>query len=148
MFAGRRRFVLVALFALVASLLAVASPAVGGPLDNPFVGSWVSDDEPVGTDLRVQISNSGRFHMWDEEVTGGLCKGGLVTSSGRGSFDGDTFETPGTNRTCHPVDGEAFGLPDLPFTLDFVYSEASDTLELTIDEGCYYRRGADPSVCD
>jgi hypothetical protein len=147
MFADRRRWALVAFFALVASLLAVASPAVGAPPSNPFVGSWVSDDLPEGTDLRVQISQSGRFHTWDEEVISGECAGGLVTSRGQGSFDDVTFTHTATNRTCVQGAGGAFKLVQ-GIELQLVYNSADDTLTLTIDRGCYYRRGSDPTVCD
>ncbi|MGI9585329.1 MAG: hypothetical protein ACR2N7_07030, partial [Acidimicrobiia bacterium] len=146
MFNGRR-YVMLGLLALIASLLAIAAPAVGAPPGNPFVGSWVSDDLPPGTELRLQISASGQFHTWDEEVISGSCIGGLVTAKGQGDFDGDTFTTDSMNRTCIPGGGGAFGLANLPFDLEYVYDAATDTLELTIDGSCYYRTGTDPSVC-
>jgi hypothetical protein len=137
-------------------LLAVAAvPAQGAPPDNPFVGSWVTDDLPVGTELRLQISNTGRFHTWDEIVLSGACAGGLVTSSGSGELTESTFTiTESDKRTCHPADGsDAFPLPTgNGFTAVWDYDPSTDTIVLTVfnpdwvpvESGtCYTRRGPD-----
>ena len=146
---------LLPVLALVVAFLAVAVPVNAVPADNPYVGSWVNDDLPIGTELRLQIGNTGRFHTWDEEVLGGICMGGLVTAQGRGEFVGTSFVvSPPFKRLCHPADGTgAFRLPDLPagLTIRYDHDVATDTLELTIKVGdnvleegsCYYRRGTD-----
>ena len=121
------------------------------PAANPYVGSWVTDDLPIGTDLRLQIGNTGRFHTWDEEVLGGLCQFGLVTHQGQGEFVGTSFVvTAPFKRLCHPADGsDAFALPQVPdgFTITYDHDAAADTLELTVslngnvlEEGTCYRR--------
>ena len=142
------------LAALVATV-AMAYPVEAAPSNNPYVGSWVADDLPVGTELRLQIGNSGQFHTWDEEVLGGLCQFGLVTHQGQGEFIGTSFVVSAPfKRLCHPADGsDAFELPQLPdlLTITYEHNAATDTLELTItlggnvlEEGtCYQRRGTD-----
>jgi hypothetical protein len=151
---ARPRLVVLVLLALTV-LLAAASPVSAAPNDNPYVGSWVADDLPIGTELRVQISNSGRFHTWDEQVTSGICVGGLVTHQGRGEFTEGSFVVKAPfKRLCHPADGsDAFNLPQLPelLTITYAYDPPSDTLVLTValdgnvlEEGtCYERRGSD-----
>ena len=137
------------------AMVAVALPVDAAPEDNPYVGSWVADDLPVGTELRLQIGNTGQFHTWDEEVIGGLCQFGLVTHQGRGEFVGTSFVVSAPfKRLCHPADGsDAFELPQLPdpLTITYDHDAATDTLELTVaingdilEEGtCYERRGTD-----
>jgi hypothetical protein len=96
----------------------------------PIVGSWLSDDLPLGTVLTLTITASGEYETWDEIVISGKCQGNLVTSSGTGEFDGLTFVTPGDNRICHPLDGpNSFPLPD-GFVLVYIYYGNSDTLTL------------------
>ena len=85
---------------MVVAFLAVDVPVNAVPDDNPYVGSWVNDDLPIGTELRLQIGNTGRFHTWDEEVLGGICMGGLVTAQGRGEFVGTSFVVSPPFKRC------------------------------------------------
>ena len=103
--------VLMVLLAVV-MVMALPSPVGAAPDDNPYVGSWVTDDLPIGTELRLQIGNTGRFHTWDEAVLGGPCRLGLVTHQGQGEFVGSSFVvTAPFKRLCHPADGsDAFEL--------------------------------------
>ncbi len=132
----------------------LVAPAEGGPGDNPFVGSWVADDAPVGTELRLLISNTGMFETWDEIVISGACAGGLVTSSGGGELTESNFTIAESDkRTCHPADGSDFPLPTgKGFTSVWDYDLATDTIVLTVlnrdgvpvESGtCYTRRGTD-----
>jgi hypothetical protein len=136
----------------------LVAPAEGGPRDSPFVGSWVADDVPVGTELRLLISNTGMFEIWDEIVISGACAGGLVTSSGSGELTESNFTIGESDkRTCHPADGSnAFPLSTgNGFTSVWDYDLATDTIVLTIfnpdgvpvESGtCYTRRGTDSCV--
>jgi hypothetical protein len=146
------------LLAIVLALVALTPAAEAAPDDNQYVGSWVTDDLPIGTELRLQIGNTGRFHTWDEEVLGGACQFGLVTHQGQGEFVGSSFVvSPPFKRLCHPADGsDAFALPQVPdgLTITYDHHAATDTLELTIrlggdilEEGtCYDRRGTDACI--
>ena len=151
----RARLLILLVLAAMVATIAMAYPVNAAPTDNPYVGSWVADDLPVGTELRLQIGNTGQFHTWDEEVLGGLCQFGLVTHLGQGEFVGTSFVVSAPfKRLCHPADGsDAFELPQLPdlLTITYDHNAATDTLELTItlngdvlEEGtCYERRGTD-----
>jgi hypothetical protein len=132
---------------------AFAGSAAAAPSENPFVGSWVSDDLPEGTVIRLQIGRGGHFHSWDEVTLG---TGGLVTSSGFGDFtlDGDPqgFSVVG-DRYSHTRDGSGRVFLGTTNPADdafsFTYDPVLDVLNLVIDGGCYYRQGTDSATsCD
>jgi len=112
-------------------------------------GIWISNDLPVGTQIRLTIDASGTYDLWDERVISGPCAGGTVTSGGTGWFSDDSFVAPRTNRVCQPDDGaNSFPMADIEPPMTFVWNSTSDTLTLVLDGGCYYRQGSSPTACE
>ncbi len=130
------------------------APAAAAPPDNPFVGSWESDDDFAGGDdshVRLQIGANGHFHLRDDAATLCLVQGfGFVPASISG-FGEITSENPWTfegtgDVYCYTRDerGRQLALADFPST--FVYDPATGTMPS--DFNCWYRSGSDPAVCD
>jgi hypothetical protein len=139
-----------------ATLVAGTTAVEASP--NPFVGAWVSDDLPEGTQIRLNIAANGRFHNLDEDVLSPTCDG-FVIWSGSGTFGVDENEAARFavvgDRYCHGI-GARFlmgATPDNPDLFAFVHDPTTDTLRFLADPpefgiGCYYRPSADPSACD
>lgn len=151
---------LIGLAVCAASVLAgsVAPTSAAGASSNRFVGAWISEDLPEGTLIRLNVAANGRFHNLDEDVLSPSCDG-FVNWAGTGVFDTHTDGKPRFavvgDRYCHGVGGRFFlnTTPDIPDLLAFTYDEATDTLLFLGDDpalgiGCYYRAGADPSICN
>lgn len=135
-------------------LMAGVAPAVAAPPDNPFVGSWESDDDFPGGDFShvwLQFGGNGFFHLRDEGASVCLNEGfGFVpaTISGFGEIvDDDPWTFTGTGDLyCYTRDGRGRQLVFADLGQTFVYDPGTDTLPS--DFNCFYRSGSDPAVCD
>lgn len=136
----------------------LAASPVAEVSNNPFVGAWISEDLPEGTLILLDIAADGRFDHVDQDVLSPTCDGS-VDWEGTGVFDTHTDGKPRFaaigDRYCDGVGGRFFlnTTPDNPDLLAFTYDEATDTLLFLGDDpalgvGCYYRPGADTSICD
>lgn len=148
---GPRAIAMGALFVL---LVALVAPAGATPPNNPFVGSWESDDDFPGGDLshvRLQIGGNGHFHLRDDAATVCMNEGfGFVpaTTSGFGEITNrDPWTFSGTGDLyCHTRDGRGRQLLAADFPMEVAYDPLTDTLPS--DFNCYYRSGSNPAVCD
>jgi hypothetical protein len=135
-------------------LVAGVAPVLAAPPDNPFVGSWESDDDFPGGDfshVRLQIGGNGHFQLRDDGATVCLNEGfGFVpaTISEFGEIvDYDPWTFSGTGDLyCYTRDGRGRQLVAADLPVSWVYDPATDTLPS--DFNCYYRSGSDPAVCD
>ncbi|MDH3308299.1 MAG: hypothetical protein OEO77_12375 [Acidimicrobiia bacterium] len=131
-----RRTIVVLLSALL--LVAGFAPAAAAPPDNPFVGSWESDDDFPGGDLShswLQIGGNGHFHLRDNAATVCLNTGfGFVpaTFTGFGEITGtDPWTFSGTGELyCYTRDGRGRQLAFSDFGLSLVFDPSTGTLDL------------------
>ena len=148
----RTRFTILVVFAMVLSVVPMASVVADDRPVNPMVGSWESfDDFPrpdEGWDnshVRMQIGNTGQFHLRDEGAS--ICIAadfGFVPASinGSGDFEGSVFIGSG-DLYCYPEQSgrQLWG----EIQIEVHHDEDTDTLFYGT---CWWRTGSgDPSDC-
>jgi hypothetical protein len=147
-----RRTIVLLLSALLSMMGFV--PAMAAPPDNPFVGSWESDDDSPGGDfsqVRLHFGKNGHLHLRDDAATVCMREGfGFVPATIRG-FGEITGEDPWTfsgtgDLYCHTRDGRGRQLLAADVPMDVVYDPSTNTLPS--DFNCWYRSGSDPAICD
>ncbi len=139
----------------VMTLVVASLPAAGAPPNNPFVGSWESDDDFPGGDFShswLQIGGNGHFHLRDNgatvcELTGFGFVPGSINGFGEITND-DPLTFVGTGDLyCHTRDGRGRQLAVPSLGVSVAFDPVTGTLD-TDGFNCWYRSGSDPTVCD